>query len=93
MVIPPKKAANKEDSTTTNKLPKVKQVSNEKDGNVAEVLETDKSNKKSSANPTPAPTPAPSPAPTPAPSPAPAPAPTPAPKPTRALNDPRYKSE
>jgi len=32
-------------------------------------------------------------APTPAPTPVPTPAPTPAPKPTRALNDPRYKSE
>ena len=83
VVIPPKKVSDNDDNSNTNKTPKDLKVSDEKNGNVAIVMETDKSNEKS----------APSPAPTAAPTPVPTPAPTPAPKPTRALNDPRYKSE
>ena len=57
--------------------------------NIVDNANTDKDDNKSdvgaSASNSPAPTPAPTPVPTPAPS--------PAPKPTRALNDPRYRSE
>ena len=63
-----------------NKVTKANKVDNansDKDGNKSDVG--------ASASNSPAPTPAPTPVPTPAPS--------PAPKPTRALNDPRYRSE
>jgi hypothetical protein len=79
VVIPPKKVANADVNTSEAKQPDVKSESVERNGNVANVVEADQSAEK--------------PAVTPAPKPAPTPAPTPAPKPTRALNDPRYKSE
>ena len=83
VVIPPKKTTQAD--TKVAKTNKVNNANAEKDGN--------KSNVEASASTSPAPTPAPTLAPTPAPTPVPTPAPTPAPKPTRALNDPRYKSE
>ncbi len=77
VVIPPKKATQAD--TKVAKTNKVNNANAEKDGN--------KSNVEASASTSPAPSPAPR------PTPVPTPAPTPAPKPTRALNDPRYKSE
>ena len=83
VVIPPKKKPQVDNKET--KPNKVNTANTDKDGNKSDV--------EASASTSPLPTPAPSPAPTPAPSPAPTPAPSPAPKPTRALNDPRYRSE
>ena len=79
VVIPPKKVVNKDENSSETKQPEVKSESVEKNGNVANVEEVDKSAENPAVNPVP--------------SPAPTQAPTPAPKPTRALNDPRYKSE
>ena len=86
VVIPPKKVA--EIEAKTDASPVVKSETSAK----AEVNgnKIDAGDVKAVIS---APIPTPSPAPTPAPTPAPRPAPTPAPKPTRALNDPRYKSE
>jgi ribonuclease E len=81
VVIPPKKSVQ-----TTNKHPQVSKTENQ-----TEVMNGNNLNNKISAPSSQ--TPAPTPAPTPAATPAPTPTPTPAPKPTRALNDPRYKSE
>ena len=63
VVIPPKKVSDNDDKSNANKAPKDLKVSDEKNGNVATVMETDKSNEKSA--PSPAPTPAPTPAPKP----------------------------
>lgn len=84
VVIPPKKIAqvNKKDA----ELNKTSKPLEDKDGNKSVV-------KSKPVIAPPAPTPAPTPVPTPVTTPAPTPDPTPAPKPTRALNDPRYKSE
>jgi ribonuclease E len=85
VVIPPKSKAKVDKKDLKSK--ETAKPSQDKDGNKASI------DSKNISAPAPAPTPAPNPAPTPAPNPAPTPAPTPAPKPTRALNDPRYKSE
>jgi len=82
------KAPNKKTSKPVVIPPKKSNQTNPKDMIVeksSESKDANKPSKNSSEAPTPAPTSAPTPAPTPAPS--------PAPKPTRALNDPRYKSE
>ena len=77
VVISPKKTTQADSKVA--KTNKVNNANAEKDGN--------KSNVEASASTSPAPSPAPT------PTPVPTPAPAPAPKPTRALNDPRYKSE
>ena len=77
VVIPPKNNAKADKKDLKSK--ETSKPSEDKDGNKAVI------DSKNISAPTPAPTPAPTHAPT--------PAPTPAPKPTRALNDPRYKSE
>ena len=90
VVIPPKKTnSDKVDSAKVTESKKETNQAEDKDGNKAEKSHASKPK----SAPTPAPTPAPTLAPTPVPTPAPTPASTPAPKPTRALNDPRYKSE
>jgi len=90
VVIPPKKTnSDKVDSAKVTESKKETNQAEDKDGNKAEKSHASKPK----SAPTPAPTPAPTTAPTPVPTPAPTPASTPAPKPTRALNDPRYKSE
>ena len=90
VVIPPKKTnSDKVDSAKITESKKETNQAEDKDGNKAEKSYASKPK----SAPTPAPTPAPTLAPTPVPTPAPTPASTPAPKPTRALNDPRYKSE
>ena len=90
VVIPPKKTnSDTVDSAKVTESKKETNQAEDKDGNKAEKSHASKPK----SAPTPAPTPAPTLAPTPVPTPAPTPASTPAPKPTRALNDPRYKSE
>ncbi|MDC0443380.1 Rne/Rng family ribonuclease [Gammaproteobacteria bacterium] len=79
VVIPPKK--NTQADSKKTKPNKINTANTDKDGN--------KSNVEAQESTSPAPTPAP----TTAPAPIPTPAPTPASKPTRALNDPRYRSE
>jgi len=82
VVIPPKK-------TNSDKVDSAKVTESKKETNQAEDKDGNKAEKSHASKPKSAPTPAPTPVPTPAPT----PASTPAPKPTRALNDPRYKSE
>ena len=82
VVIPPKK-------TNSDKVDSAKITESKKETNQAEDKDGNKAEKSHASKPKSAPTPAPTPVPTPAPT----PASTPAPKPTRALNDPRYKSE
>ena len=92
VVIPPKKIAqvNKKDA----ELNKTSKPLEDKDGNKSVVKSKPViAPPAPTPAPTPVPTPAPTPVPTPVTTPAPTPDPTPAPKPTRALNDPRYKSE
>ena len=89
MVIPPKKIIEVGNDPKINSAQKAESINKvEKNGNKVDgVVSSEPSSTRS------APTPAPIPAPTPTPTPAPTPAPISAPKPTRALNDPRYKSE
>ena len=63
------------------------------DGNKLEKTDTAKGDSQLQKSSSPETKPAPAPTPMPSAAPVPTPAPSPAPKPTRALNDPRYKSE
>ena len=89
--IPPKKP--KESDGNLIEPKKAKKPNVNLDGNKIEKTDAAKGDSQLQKSSSPETTPAPAPTPIPSSAPAPTPAPSPAPKPTRALNDPRYKSE
>ena len=91
VVIPPKKP--KESDGNLLEPKKAKKPNVNLDGNKIEKTDAAKDDSQLQKSSSPETTPAPAPTPIPSAPPVPTPAPSPAPKPTRALNDPRYKSE